>query len=155
MKIYNVSSKKIIGIAILVLILIVLLSIAINLIKSTVAIEMTTDNYTNILKDCHKNPYNYVDKKIKTSGYIYRNADFSESQFVIARDMLINKNESQVVGFLCEYEDIKEFENNVWVCAEGTISIGDYYGAIPIIKVSHIQRITTPNDTFVNLPSDE
>ena len=69
--------------------------------------------------------------------------------------MLVSKNESRIVGFLCEYENIKNFEDNVWVAIEGILTIGDYYGAMPIIKVNKIQKITTPNDIFVNPPSGE
>lgn len=152
MKIYNVSSKKIIGILFLVILLFILFSIALSLMFSSKPIEMTTDNYTDILKKCHDNPYEYINKRFTMSGYIFRNDDFSDTQFVIARDMLVNKNESRIVGFLCEYDGINKFENNIWVAAEGILTIGDYYGAIPIIKINTIHRITTPNDTFVNMP---
>lgn len=155
MKIYNVSSKKIVFIAILVITLVILFTMAIKLIKTSDVIEMTTDNYTEILKKCHKDPYKYINKKIKSVGYVFRNENFSPTQFVTARDMLVSKNESRIVGFLCEYENIKNFEDNVWVAIEGILTIGDYYGAMPIIKVNKIQKITTPNDIFVNPPSGE
>ncbi len=153
MKIYNVSSKKIVFIVILVAVLIALFLVALKLIAISDVLEMTTENYTTILKECHQDPYKYINQRIKTTGYIFRNNDFSEEQFVIARDMLVNKNESRIVGFLCEYDDIDNFENNVWVSAEGILTIGDYYGAMPIIKIRKIEKITTPNETFVNPPT--
>lgn len=67
--------------------------------------------------------------------------------------MLVSNKESRIVGFLCEYDKANEFENNEWVKVEGKIEIGDYYGAMPIIKIKKIERITTPTEVFVLPPS--
>ena len=66
--------------------------------------------------------------------------------------MLENENEASIVGFLCEYNQANDFENNVWIEAHGTIALGDYYGPIPIIKIDTIKRITTPNNSLVYPP---
>ena len=151
MKIYNVSKHSIMMIVSLVLILLILFFIAMKLITPSTII-MTNENYTEILKDCHDKPYTYVNKKIISSGYIFRTSDFSDTRFVLARDMLINESESRIVGFLCEYGNANEFENNEWVSIEGILTLGDYHGEMPIIQVNDISRITTPNDIFVLPP---
>lgn len=117
-------------------------------------ITMTPENYTNILKTFHDQPYKYERQKVKTSGYIFRAKDFKKNQFVIARDMLINQNDSQIVGFLCEYPEASEFLTNEWVSAEGNIYIGNYYGAMPILNLTKIKSITKPNCPFVYPPKD-
>ena len=113
---------------------------------------MNTNNYTQILLNSHKNVSEFIGKKIVTTGYVFRSNDFQSNRFVIARDMLINNSNANIVGFLCEYTNATEFENNTWVEAHGTISLGDYYGPIPIIKISSIKKITTPEDIFVYPP---
>jgi len=113
---------------------------------------MNKDNFTNILRDSHENITKYTGKRITTSGYIFRNQNFSSNNFVIARDMLISENEANIVGFFCSYEFANDFENNEWVEATGTIVLGDYYGPIPMIQIDTIKKITTPNDIFVYPP---
>jgi putative membrane protein len=116
-------------------------------------IEMTNKNYTNILKDCHEHIDNYINKRVKAVGYIFRAQDFNEKQFVIARDMIVNyPYDARIVGFLCESENAKEFENNTWVEITGTIRKGDYFGEIPVIKVESIRKVTTPDDVYVFPP---
>lgn len=113
---------------------------------------MTNENYTYILNDCHNNIEKYVNKKISFTGYIFRANDFTETQFVTARDMLINNSEFRIVGFLCNYKNAKKFEDNMWVSVDGIVTKGDYNGEIPIIEVKNIKKITTPNDVFVYPP---
>lgn len=96
-------------------------------------------------------------KKIKFSGFVYRLYDFSENQFVLAREMIVdkfsnNKANVVVVGFLCEYDDISNFANDTWVEIEGTITKGYYHSQIPVVKISSINKIDCPNDRYVYPP---
>lgn len=122
------------------------------LFYNNTTIYMTNENYTTILKDSHENISKYVGKKIVTSGYIFRGKNFEKNNFVVARDMLINDTEANIVGFLCTYDKASDFEDNVWVEIQGTIAVGNYYGQLPIIKISTIKKITTPENTFVYPP---
>ena len=116
--------------------------------------EILPNNYTNILKAVHDNIDSYINKEIKFSGYIYRIIDFEENQFVLARDMLIN-SEAYVVGFLSEYDNIKDIEGGTWVEIIGTITKGKYHNQdIPIIKVNNLNIIEKPKDEYVLPPSD-
>lgn len=151
MKIYNFNGKKIIKSLIVILIILLLVTIFISF-QNNQTIKMTSENYTDILKSVHDNPQKYKDKQITTSGYVYRADDFANEYFVCARDMLVSQNESRIVGFLCEYENAKDYQNNEWISINGIIDITDYHGAMPIIKVKKITKITTPNDFFVNPP---
>jgi len=117
--------------------------------------EITPDNYCNILKEVHENLNAYVGQKISFTGYIYRVADLKGNQFILARDMIMNRqNQTVVVGFLCEYEKAKELINDSWVKITGTIQKGNYYGEIPIIKIESLEETSIPNNPLVNPPSD-
>ena len=152
MKIINVKFSFKLFIIILVSIIIMLSAILlIKLFKNT-SITMNNENYTIILKEVHDNIENYIDKEIITSGYIFRATDFNNKQFVVARDMIVSENDYRIVGFLCEYDKINEFENNSWIQITGTIKLKDYHGPMPVIEVSEIHKITTPNETFVLPP---
>ena len=117
--------------------------------------ELTVTNYTNVLKTVHEDIDTYVGQKIKFSGYVFRMLDFNQNQFVLARDMIISSDfQTVVVGFLCEYEKIKQYEDNAWIEITGEITKGNYHGDIPILKIEQIQEIEKPQDEFVYPPDD-
>ena len=116
--------------------------------------NITVNNYTNVLKAVHDNLDTYLGQTIKFSGYIYRTTDFTENEFVLARDMLTQNNQTLIVGFLCEYKNAKEFEDKTWVELTGTIAKGNYHGEIPVIKVKQIDKISKPQDELVYPPDD-
>lgn len=117
--------------------------------------ELTTANYTNVLKVVHDNIDNYVGQKIKFSGYVYRMIDFNEKQFVLARNMVISSDfQTVVVGFLCECENAVNYEENSWIEIEGKIIKGDYHGDMPILQIKKIEKIEKPSDEYVYPPDD-
>lgn len=123
-------------------------------IDSDKIFEITSNNYSNILKAVSENLDEYVGSKIHFTGYVYRLIDFNDTQFVLARNMLINENNSHslVVGFLCKYDKAYELPDNIWVDVTGTIKKGDYYGDIAIVEVEKIFQCDKPNDEFVKMP---
>ena len=79
----------------------------------------------------------------------------SDNQFIVARDMLISSDyQSVIVGFLCEYNFAKDFQNNSWVEITGTVTKGDYHGDMPIIKITDIKNTQKPTDEYVYPPDD-
>lgn len=158
MKIFNIrlSYSKILSIIIIFIAAIfVVVSIASfgKQILTSNYIEITNTNYTQTLMDSYENIGNYIGKNISVVGYVFRLEDFANNEFVIARDMLVDNNHSQVVGFLCNYNQISQYETNSWVKITGVIEKGHYFGEIPIIKVKTIKKVTTPNDIFVTPPA--
>lgn len=116
---------------------------------------ISSNNYTNVLKAVHDDIDNYVGMKINFTGYVYRVLDLKDNQFVLARDMIISSDfQSVVVGFLCECENAKDFEDNTWVEITGEVTKGDYHGDMPIIKVTKINKTNAPNDDKVYPPDD-
>ena len=123
--------------------------------NSSNVIEITTSTYTNILKDSHENIDKYVGKSYKFSGYIYRAYDFTEDQFVLARDMVISSDyQTLIVGFLSEYKGIKDYSDDTWVEVTGTIKKIDYHGDMPELQVTSLKEIDKPTDEYV-FPPDE
>ena len=111
--------------------------------------EIPTNNYTNILKSVHDDIDTYVGQKISFTGYVYRVYDLPETQFVLARDMVVDsKFQTMVVGFLCSYNNAKNFKDGTWVSITGKITKGYYHGDIPIIEIDKIEEITKPKDTY-------
>ncbi len=117
--------------------------------------KITASNYTNVLKSVHDNIDDYIGININFTGYVYRMIDFNENQFVLARNMVISSDlQTVVVGFLCECEESKNFNDNDWIEITGTVTKGDYHGDMPIIKVTEIKKASKPNEELV-YPPDE
>lgn len=117
--------------------------------------KIESKNYTNILKAVHDNIDNYVGMKINFTGYVYRVYDLNDKQFILARDMIVSSDfKSVIVGFLCEYDKAKNFEDGTWIEITGEITKGNYHGDMPIVKVTEIKKVDTPNEEYV-YPPDE
>ena len=94
-------------------------------------------------------------KRFLFLGYVYRVDDLENTQFILARDMIINSsNQTVVCGFLCSYENAEEFENDTWVTITGEIEVGYYYGEIPILNILEIEECEEPESPEVYPPSD-
>ena len=117
--------------------------------------EISSENYTNVLKEVHDNIDEYVGKEISFVGYIYKIDYLEKNQFVLARNMIINPaNQTVIVGFLSEYDSITEFDNYTWVKVTGRIEKGNLNGPIPIINVENIEKTEKPEVEFVYPPDD-
>lgn len=117
--------------------------------------QIQVKNYTNVLKAVHENIDSYVGLKINFTGYVYRVLDLQENQFVLARNMIVSSNsQTVVVGFLCECDNAKVFENDTWVNVTGEIVKGNYHGDMPIIKITNIEHTEKPSEEYVYPPDD-
>ena len=125
------------------------------LASSDTIYELNTQNYTNVLQNVHNDVDTYVGQKIKFVGYVYRMYDFTNEQFVLARNMIVSSDfQTVVVGFLCHSTIASNFEDGCWVEVEGTITKGEYYGEMPIVEVEKINEAQTPTDEYVYPPDD-
>lgn len=124
-------------------------------IKNPSITYIEPENYTNILKCCYENMDEYIGQTICFSGYIYRTIDFNENQFVLARDMTTtDKNQTYIVGFLCECNKLKNFKDNDWVEVVGGITKGNYHGDVPILKIKKIKMVAKPENALVPPPDN-
>lgn len=125
-------------------------------VNSSNMINISNNNYTNILKSVHDDIDSYVGKEICFSGYIYRLIDFKETEFVLARDMIISSDmQTLIVGFLCDCKNAQNFADNSWVEIKGKITKGSYHGDMPIIKIKEIKQIEKPKDNIYVYPPDD
>ena len=117
--------------------------------------NISSNNYTNILKAVHDDIDSYVGVKIHFTGYVYRLADFTDTQFVLARNMIISSDfQTLVVGFLCHCDTSSQYTDGTWVNIVGEIKKGYYHGDIPIIDITEIKETTKPADSYVYPPDD-
>lgn len=126
-------------------------------IKQPDVLELSSENYTNILKSSYSDIDNYIGKKIKFSGFVYRLYDFNENQFVLGREMVLSRiSETQarvvVVGFLCDCQEASKYKDGTWVEIEGTIQKGFYHSEIPVLAITSIKETSVPDNPYVYPP---
>lgn len=169
MFIYNLKMNKkllcraFISVSLLIILCIIMYSIYIIFIRENKTcnsnqnnvINLDETNYANILKSSNENIDSYVGTKVKITGYIYRLIDFSDNQFVIARDMRFNNNSnSLVIGFLCESKDAHKYSDGTWVDVLGIIKKGKFNDDLAILDVISIKETNKPEKLFVNPPDN-
>ena len=124
-------------------------------IKSNEYIEPTNENYATILKNVHENIDDYIGKKFKFSGYVYRVYDLESNQFVLARNMIISSDlQTVIVGFLCDYKNSYELKDYSWIEIEGEIKKTNYHGEIPVVKIYSIKQIQKPDNEYGYPPNE-
>lgn len=171
MFIYNlkVNGTNLFRIAIILIIIIALLVLSLSVYhfyyKSKFMINdslpansianIESNQYTNILQQVYEDIDTYVGQSINFTGYVYKLYDLKDSEFILARDMLINSDsQSVVVGFLCSYDNAKNFKEGTWVNVTGTIVKGYYHNEIPVIDINKMEQTEKPEEAFVYPPSD-
>lgn len=124
---FKINSNIILKLFLTILLIIVLLIIGISIYKifnnplenavdDSNIYNLTPNNYTNVLKAVHNDLNTYIGQKIKFSGYVYRVNDFDDTQFVLARNMIISSDfQTLVVGFLCHCETSSQYKDGTWV----------------------------------------
>ena len=168
---FKINSKKVFKIVFIILLILVFIMCGIGIyrifhneenelpdlektLKGQVNV-ISASNYTNVLKAVHENIDNYVGMRINFTGYVYRVLDLTDTQFILARDMIISSDfQYVIVGFLCELDNAKDFKDETWVELTGEITKGDYHGDMLIIKVTEIKAVDKPNEEYV-YPPDE
>ncbi len=116
--------------------------------------KIESNQYTSVLKEVYEDINNYVGQSINFTGYIYKLYDLKDSEFILARDMLINSDsQSVVVGFLCSYDKAKDFKEGTWVNVTGTIIKGYYHNEIPVIDITKMEETQRPDDAYVYPPN--
>jgi len=114
---------------------------------------ITEANFTNMLKKIHENIDENIGKTISISGFVFTMPDFKDNYFVCGRNMILSGNE-KVVGFLCNYDKAHELLEAEWIEVTGIIEKGFYQTDMPVIKVKTLKKITAPENTFVNPPTN-
>lgn len=117
-------------------------------------IEIAPENYSTFLDNCYSHLDDYVGKKIKFTGFVYRLYDFQENEFVLGREMIISKisdTEAKVVviGFLCASDSASSYKTGDWVEIEGTITKGYYHSELPVVTVDSIRQADCPENPLV------
>ena len=122
--------------------------------QETDMIQMEDQMYGAYYETIEENPKNFIGKKIKMNGFVYREDDFKSNQLILARFYMIHcVADTRVIGFLSEFEEAGKMEEDTWLEIEGTLDITTYHEAeLPVIRVEGWTVIDEPEDPYVYPP---
>jgi putative membrane protein len=113
---------------------------------------MKDDNYIPMMIVLDKFHESFEGKKIELIGFVYREPDFSEDQFVIGRrgNPCCVEDTEGIYGLLSTTPRANEFSNDQWVKVTGTLSRTEYFAIeVPYLKIEEIIPIEAPEDPYV------
>lgn len=122
-----------------------------TLLEQSELIEMDQDIFSSYYAKINNTPQSYAGKKIKMSGFVFKEGEFASNQLVLSR-FLINHciADASVIGFLTELEEANTLEQDSWIEIEGILSVGSYDGyELPVVKVSSWSVIDEPSEPYI------
>lgn len=93
----------------------------------------------------------FVGKKVEISGFVYREEDMKENQFVVSRFAVqCCSADAAPFGFMVESAMGKDLQQDTWVRINGTLGTADYNGnEILKIEASKIASIQAPKTPYI------
>lgn len=110
-----------------------------------------SENYVRWMEELFNNLDQYKGKKIEVTGFVYKDDQFGENEFVSARMMMVCcAADMQTVGFLCKYNGSPELTADSWIKVTGTIEEGEFEGSkMTVIEVDQIENTEKPENEYV------
>ncbi|MCI3918848.1 TIGR03943 family protein [Paenibacillus sp. TRM 82003] len=114
-------------------------------------IVMTESDFVSYAETITMHPDRVAGKKIKISGFVYREPEMEREHLLISRFMISHcVADAGMIGFLTEWDNADLLEEDTWVELEGTLEVTQTYShAMPIIKVENWKEIHTPAMPYV------
>ena len=114
-------------------------------------IIMDNDNYVRWIQEIYDNIEKYNGKKIQVSGFVFKEEQFEDNEFVSARMMMVCcAADMQPIGFLVRYDNAAELNVDTWIRVYGTIAKGEFNGnAIPVIEADKVENTEKPEFDYV------
>jgi len=107
------------------------------------SIIMEENNFVKWIQEMQINIDKYTGKRIETIGFVYKDKELGENQFVVARLMMACcAADAQPVGLLSNYSKTDSLKKDEWIKVYGKVEKGNYKGQImPVINVEKIERV--------------
>jgi len=99
--------------------------------------------------DLFKN--NFIGKKIELSGFVYREDNMKNNQFVVGRFAVsCCSADATPYGVMIDFPTAQNYTKDTWVKVTGTIQNGTYNGNdIFMIKATQIEKIAAPDSPYI------
>jgi putative membrane protein len=109
------------------------------------------NNYIKSMNLIFNNLENYKGMKIEIVGFVYKDSQFAENEFVPARLLMsCCAADLSPVGFMCRYDKANDLKKDSWVKVFGTINTINFKGNnVPGIIADKIESTSKPTDEYI------
>ena len=114
-------------------------------------IVIDDSNFVKWIDTIYNDPSKYEGKKITVTGFVFRDKQFKDNEFVPARMvMTCCAADMTVIGLLARYSKTQELRENSWFKFTGTLENDEFNGKnIPIINIETAERTAKPKNEYV------
>lgn len=114
-------------------------------------IEMEEDIFSVYYERIMSNPKEFQGRKIRISGFVYREDGMELNQLVISRFLITHCiADASFIGLLTQFEQASNFKEDTWLVIEGTLDITTYNGVeLPILKATEWKVMDEPAQPYV------
>lgn len=121
-------------------------------------IIMGDDYFGYLYYEIEKNPSTYDSRQIVITGFVYKETEFDDNEFKVARIQLpkCGSEENQMVGLMCVTEKAPDFSNGEWITVKGTLVVECYINPMTNterfryhIEPESIERIQKNSDCII------
>ncbi len=115
------------------------------------SIDLNDQNFVSYTDTIHFFPEKFAGKRIKISGFVYKEPGMSEEQLVVARFIITHcVADAGVIGFLAKWNEAGRLQKDTWIEIQGTLGVTTYDDAeMPVIQVDGWKKIQAPKDPYV------
>ncbi|MGM7634304.1 TIGR03943 family putative permease subunit [Bacillus sp. Hm123] len=122
-----------------------------NALNAEEVITLTDDVFEPYYGEINAAPNQYTGKKIKMTGFVFKEGDFKNNQLVLARFLITHcVADATTIGFLTEVEEAATIPQDTWLEVEGTLETTSYNEAsIPLVKNVSWKEVPEPAEPYV------
>lgn len=116
-------------------------------------LEITNDNYLEVMELIYNYPNSFVGKNISFNGFVYEaNKNNQKYDFLFRFGIIHCVADSGVFGLMTKLPENLAVKNNQWLHVEGTITLDffePFHRQIPSVAVAKAQPVSAPKNQYV------
>lgn len=103
------------------------------------------------LVELHENFDLYKGKNIQVVGFVFKDEQFAQNEFVPARYLMsCCAADAAPVGIMCNYKDASQLKKDSWVKVTGKVQEGEFNGQkMPVIITDSVELTNKPKAEFI------
>ena len=114
-------------------------------------IEVTTENYMEVMEVIYDYPEEFVGKTLEFTGFVYNDPSDAQNQFLFRFGIIHCIADSGVYGLLTTGSS-QHYEDNTWIHAKGKIALHYHKSlgqSLPTLEVDSLTQVEKPDNPYV------
>ena len=114
-------------------------------------IEVTDQNYINVISELRLHPEKYVGRQITITGFVYKDLSFPAAKLALVRYVTFCCSADAIpAGILCEVADEQNYPIGTWLSVQGTLALSEHQKkTVPLISAARVTIIEEPPQPYI------